>query len=71
MIVKVQASLATNDPRGQLALIYNEDRTVEWCGPVSDEILAQLKGEPKAFFYAFLDDKGVIQIKNPAPWQEW
>lgn len=67
VVVKVQAPLATNEPRPML-LIYNEQRDVMMLLPMSPELAEKMRGDdgqldPKAYFearyYQRHDDKGL------------
>lgn len=70
MIVKVQASVATNHPEGQQILIYNKSRNVSWDQTVTPEFKKLLRGRPKAFFHAKLVDTKIM-IGQEAEWQSW
>lgn len=67
MIVKVQLPLAGAD----LALIYNEDRSVMLHIPPSSPLIARMRGKLKAFFHVDVAKHGEIEIGEAAPWQEW
>jgi len=70
-IVKVQVSLFTTESEPQV-LIYNKNLSHSYQGPVSEDIIEIMKGEPKKFFYAKLPKKpGQIELLNEAPWQDW
>ena len=70
MIVKVQVSLFSNHPSGvQQVLIYNQDRTVEWQGPITSLVGERLT-EPKAFWHARLNGT-LIELIKPASWRKW
>lgn len=66
MIVKVQLPLAGAD----MALIYNEDRSVMLHVPVTAPLRSRMKGRPKRFFHANVE-RGELEIGDAAPWQEW
>src|SRR3954447_3877450 len=71
MIVKVQVPLVASDPDAGV-LVYNKDRSVMSELPLRsererDELLDMLGDEPKGYFYAKFDGKGLILIgKAPA-----
>jgi hypothetical protein len=49
MIVKVQLPIASTEDE-DWALVYNEDRSVQFRIRVTDELVQDMDGEPKAFF---------------------
>jgi len=65
-IFKVQVPLY-GDPK---ALIYNEDDTIRFFAPITDDLLQSMDGQPKAFFYGFVANNS-FHIKKEAPWQDW
>lgn len=65
MIVKVQRAL-NND----IVLIYNEDRSVLWEGPITHELKCFIGTNLKIFAYAHMD-KGEIVLDRRCEWQEW
>ena len=70
-VVKVQLPLFGPWAAGVLA--YNEDRTIEWIETLPDrvtEIRKLVKGKPKTFWFATIQD-GFVVLGEPAPWQEW
>lgn len=69
MIVKVQLSLRTTEPRRQ-ALIYNEARTIEWSGDASDDVIAAMGDDDKAFFSATFRS-GVVEINDRVSDRNW
>lgn len=69
MIVKVQIPLATNAPT-PMALIYNEDRSVEYQTPVTRDLRRKMKGQWKTFMHAELVDT-ILHLGKMAPWQDW
>jgi hypothetical protein len=69
VIVKVQTPLAQSSGE-PLALIYDQSRKVQTQIPVTPELLAQMGGEPKRFFYAVVSGEG-ITLGRPAPFQDW
>lgn len=62
MIFKVQISLATTDPRGQLVLAYNKDRTKQGQFPPTKELLKLMRGRAKAFFDCDVKADGKLGI---------
>lgn len=69
-VVKVQISIMTSEEMPQI-LIYNDDRTVEYMGDASQDMIEIMGGEVKKFYYAHLDERHQINIDGPAPYQEW
>ena len=53
MLVKVQVSIDTNQDQQQV-LVYNEDKSYQWVGPASEDVLNEMKGRLKVFFEASL-----------------
>lgn len=71
MIVKVQVPLATNEKK-PLALVYNEDRSIQFQMPVSAELLDKMEGRPKAFFRGvYNEEEQTFGLHEEAPWQDW
>ena len=75
MIVKVQISQFNSQGITSM-YIYNEDRSVEYEGEATEDILTIMNGSPKGFFKATLtkDKKGKgqrIKIIEKADWQNW
>ena len=73
-IVKVQLPLASSDGNAGV-LVYNEDRSVMEELSIrseieADQLLEELKGEPKGFFYARMQGK-TLMLVGVAPWQNW
>lgn len=72
MIVKVQLPIAGDVGE---ALVYNEDRSVWFLGPVTDVLVNAMEGEHKRFFDAHFEPDGkggvVFHIDDDAPWQDW
>lgn len=66
MIVKVQWPLSgeTN------VLVYNEARTIMQIVPCTEELWDTLKGKPKMFFHAHIENKMLV-LDEPAHWQDW
>jgi len=69
-IVKLQTSVYSSD-RVQRVLAYDMLLTIQHEQPVTSDILKLLRGRPKAFFFAEVDAKGMLQLHEEAPWQEW
>lgn len=69
MIVKVQLSLTTYESH-QMVLIYNEDRSILWQGPASEEIKTAMGKELKRFFSARLVDTK-IRLGREVQQQNW
>lgn len=65
-IVKVQTPLAG----AALALVYNEDRSVQEQYPIDKGIKRMMRGRAKAFFWARLDG-GTLTIGQESEWQSW
>ena len=49
MIVKIQLPVASNDPNPK-ALVYNEERDLEFLMPVEATLITAMGGHPKKFF---------------------
>jgi hypothetical protein len=74
IIVKVQVPLFSSDPDAGV-LVYDKDRSFTTELPIRsrrerDEILDILGDEPKGYFYAKVDGKGLI-LTGKAPYQDW
>ena len=69
MIVKVQASIATN-AAAQQVLIYNKKRDIQWEGDLDAPLKRLMKNRPKVFFHAHLKGS-VIVIDREAEWKNW
>lgn len=71
IIVKVQVSLFTSEDEPQV-LVYSENHKHQYEGPVTEEVIYAMDGEPKKFFYARIPKKpGMIELLEEAPWQSW
>lgn len=72
MIVKVQVSLFTSDDIPTV-LVYNEDRSHRYEGPIIKGLMKKMNGYPKKFFWANvnLSRPDLIDILEEAPWQKW
>lgn len=73
-IVKVQIPLFSTD-KNVGVLVYNESRSIMEELPLRSrkelkELMKNLRGEPKGYFYAVIEGKGLILI-DKAPWQNW
>lgn len=66
-IVKMQLS---QFPYHENVLVYNEDRSVEYESPATEEIIDMMDGEEKAFFNAKVENQEIV-IGDLAPWQDW
>jgi len=55
MIVKVQIPLASSEPE-PMALVYNEDRSVEMRIPIDIGLEVWMEGRAKAFFEAEIEE---------------
>ena len=69
MIIKMQVSQASSRP-GRMVLVYNQDRSIFYEEPLTDEIAALMYGRPKAYFHADLDGTG-LEIGDEAGAQPW
>ena len=59
IIVKVQVPLFCSEPNDLArALVYPEDRSWQRLMAIDEGLRAKMKGEPKKFFKAFLDEDG-------------
>jgi len=70
MIVKVQISKYTTGDTPQM-LIYNKDHSVMHQDNATKKIIKMVGKEKKRFFYCTVNKKGVINLENIAPWQNW
>ena len=70
MIVKIQRPIRTNE-RVPKALIYNQDRSVEYMPDLTD--VEELFGphEFKIYHHATINGKNQLVIGNRAPVQVW
>ncbi len=64
-IVKLQTPVV-----GSEILIYNQDKSLLYTQPVSDDVMGLMNGRKKAFFWARMLGT-VIHIDREAPWQTW
>lgn len=69
MIFKIQVPVFTTLAT-PVALIYNEDRSIEVTVEVTDELLEFMDGELKLFAEGRVED-GIFNIDSLAPWQDW
>ena len=68
MIVKVQIAIAGH----YQVLVYSQDESVLYQGPVTEEIEKLMNGKKKEFFHAHINDlDGTLILDKPASWQEW
>ena len=78
IIFKLQRSIETTEEVDQ-ALIYNEDRTIIGQIDLTEDILALFPDEPvegigfpfKIFVQGTIDEKGVVDVKSVADYQDW
>lgn len=70
MIIKLQISQFSSDSTKRM-LAYDETRDYSFESNATKEVLALMKGRPKAFFYATLDKELKFVIGEEAPWQNW
>jgi hypothetical protein len=78
MIVKVQLSQFDSEGR-KMMLMYDKARKYELEMEAPEEFIKLMGDEPKKFFHAKLvpDDRpgyegsSLIDIGEPAPWQNW
>ncbi|MCK5017226.1 MAG: hypothetical protein KAS32_09145 [Candidatus Peribacteraceae bacterium] len=68
MIVKVQISIGREIPS---MFIYNEDRSVQYEGPTPKSIVKEMRGSPKEFFTAYINDKQEIALVEKIAQQDW
>lgn len=69
IIFKVQMPVVTNDPNAE-ALLYNKERTIEGFVPITSELLHQMRGEKKKYFFGDYE-KGEVDLQGQAPDQDW
>lgn len=65
-ILKVELVL---DPIDQ-AVMYSQDRSINWKGDLTDNMRELMDGSFKKFFYATVEE-GVITLNAVAPNQDW
>lgn len=79
MIVKVQLSVTTNDPKGPGMLVYNEDRSIQFTAALSElspEVVETVeKGMPegspnKTYFWARMEGT-LLHLEEPLLLEEW
>lgn len=70
MIVKVQVSLVTSHHQKRV-LIYNEDRSVQLEGALTEDLAMLTAGRPKSYFEATLDKKGKLEFLKEVGQQDW
>lgn len=59
-VVKIQLPIAGDLSK---ALIYNEDRSINFLWPVED-VQDIMDGRPKVYFFATIDQEGVVTIES-------
>ena len=69
-IVKLQVALEQSMPGPRSLFVYNEDRSIEYEGNVTLEVLDKMKDQPKAYFWAWIEE-GKLALGMAAPPQEW
>lgn len=72
IVVKIQISLHTTESEPQVRA-YTEDRTLDVTFPQSavPGVAEALRGEPKAYFEAYLDGTGKLELLRRMPAQAW
>lgn len=78
-IVKVQVSMVDYDGAKKQhtgrtkVLVYNEDKSflVTLDSSVCQQVVDNMNGMLKAFFWAGVLDDGTLVVGEPAEWQEW
>ncbi|MEJ7804358.1 MAG: hypothetical protein WKG03_00335 [Telluria sp.] len=68
-IVKIQRPLTTSEPI-PVALVYNEERTLDIAIPMVMMRGIFPKHDPKVYFYATFS-AGQLALDRPAPTQNW
>ncbi len=69
-IVKVQLSITTTPARRQVR-IYNEDRTIDYTADADDELVKELDGELKSYWYTNIGEDGMLSLEGLACPQDW
>ena len=72
-IFKIQLPLSSNEPR-PAALVYNEDRSIQFMLSIEEDVVGAMRGRPKAYFFGEqMDDSGyaLIDLGREAPTQSW
>lgn len=70
MIVKVQISIATNQPNRRV-LVYNKDRSIMYEHDATDEVIELVGDYPKAYFKAHLDKYKKLVLDERVEDQDW
>ena len=70
MIVKVQQSIQTTEKTKQI-LVYNQSRTIEYQGDITEEIKEMMKGRLKVFFKAKLSPENQIILIKEVKEKDW
>ena len=66
IVVKVQTSI---EPPGQV-LIYSEDKSIMYQGPIPEEIKKLMLCKRKEFFYAHIEGTNIV-LGPLSKWQNW
>jgi hypothetical protein len=69
-IVKVRISLFSNTKYSQV-LVYNKDKTVWDQFDATEAVVKAVGAKKKAYFWATIDSKKMLNLLGKAPWQEW
>lgn len=69
MILKVQVSIGVNGFQRMHA--HDEKRTVQFEGPLSEEVRMMMGGQLKRYFHARYKGKNELAIGETAPPQDW
>lgn len=70
LIVKVQVPLSTNMPGNPVALVYNEDRSIDLTSLIDNELKKKMRSAYKLYFFA--EHVGEeLRLLEEAPPQEW
>lgn len=67
--VKVQLPLASTDQHPK-ALIYTEDRGIEFFAPITEDLVEVMGGDVRAFFLAEIED-GDLVLKERLQGDGW
>jgi len=66
IVVKVQTSI---EPPGQV-LIYSEDKSIMYQGPIPEEIKKLMLCKRKEFFYAHIEGDKIV-LDHLSEWRKW
>lgn len=69
-IYKIQRSMFTNAPSGDVTLVYNEDHSVLAELDTPREIKRLLRPDTKGYFYCEIKD-GILEVGLRAEEQDW